>query len=352
MAELDKIKDSKRILFVHPFLAMGDAILLSPVYKTLKDNIRGVDITVLTNQYAMPFVKAISSVDHVYALESVFRRGASRVENFLRLCVFFIKYRFDTIILRGDKRLPQRVFNLAAKICLLKTISMGSYLEEEVSKSRHIVEVYFRILEKLGFEIRERGRLCLTLPDSALAEAKAFLGNRTGKLAGIAPISNIKIKNWAPEKTAELIKKLKEKSYDVVLFCADKEYSNKVRDLTGNSVLSVGRIDFPLLMGIVSLCKIFIGVDTGPTHLAAALGVPTVGLYGPTSGIVAGPYSERSTSIQSSVACPYYNPLALFSPKEKLQECYLEGKCKLNMLNCVHEITLEEVIKAIGLQDN
>lgn len=332
---------------MHPFLAMGDAILLSPVYKTLKDNIRGVDITVLTNRYAMPFVKAISSVDHVYALESVFRRGASRIEVFLRLCMFFIKNRIDTVVLRGDKRLPQRVFNLAAKICLLKTISMGSYLGEEVSESKHIVEVYFRILEKLGFEVKERGRLGLTLPESALSEAKAFLGNGAGKLAGIAPTSNIKIKNWSPEKTAELIKKLKELFYDVVLFCADKEYSNQVRDLTGNSVLSVGRIDFPLLMGIVSLCKIFIGVDTGPTHLAAALGVPTVGLYGPTSGIVAGPYSKKGTYVQSSVACPYYNPLALFSPKERPMACYLEGRCKLPEKNCMDGITIEEVLETV-----
>lgn len=347
MPEFNKIKDSKRILFVHQFLAMGDAVLLSPVYKTIKDNIQGIDISVLTNEYSMPFVQAIPFVDHVYPLESIFRRGASRVEVFLRLCMFFIKNRTDTIVLRGDKRLPQRVFNLAAKICLLKTISMGSYLEEEVSESRHIVEVYFRILEKLGFEVKERGRLCLTLPDSALSEAKAFLGNVNRKLAGIAPVSNIKIKNWSPEKTAELINKLKELSYDVVLFCTDTEIFGKVHDLTGNSALVVGRVDFPLLMGIVSSCKIFIGVDTGPTHLAAAIGVPTVGLYGPTSGTVAGPYSKKGTYVQSSVACSYYNPLALFSPKERPMACYLEGCCKLPANNCMDGITIEEVMEAV-----
>jgi ADP-heptose:LPS heptosyltransferase len=394
MTEFDKIKDSKSILLVHPFLAMGDAILLSPVYKTIKDNIRGVDITVLTNQYAMPFVKAIPVVDHVYSIESIFRRGASRIEVFLRLCMFFIKNRFDTIILRGDKRLPQRALNLAARICLLKTISLGTHLEEEVLANRHIVDAYFRILEKIGMKVKEKGRLYVTLPDSAVSESKVFLENRTGKLAGIAPVSNIQIKNWPAEKTAELINKLKGLSYDTVLFCADREYSKKVRNLlaeqsrnrlttpntpppqgedsvvcaqsndkegaktckkdlflqhntTGNNVFVVDRVDFSLLMGIVSLCKIFIGVDTGPTHLAAALGVPTVGLFGPTSGTVAGPYSERSTYIQSSVTCYYYNPLALFSPKEKPMECYLEDRCKLPAKNCMDGVTLEEVMEAV-----
>ncbi|MEP9411401.1 MAG: glycosyltransferase family 9 protein [Candidatus Brocadia sp.] len=345
MTEFDRIKNSKRILFVHQFLAMGDAILLIPVYKTIKDNISGIEISVLTNEYSMPFVKATPFVDHVYPFESIFRRGASRMEVFLRLCMFFIKNRIDTIVLRGDKRLPQRAFNLAAKICLLQTVSMGSHLEEEVSEGRHIVEVYFRILEKLGFEIKERGCLFLTLPDSAVSEAKDFLKNMTGKLVGIAPVSNIKIKNWTPEKTAELIHKLKELSYDVVLFCADKEF---LQDITiGNNELVVGQVDFSLLMGIVSLCKIFIGVDTGPTHLAAAIGVPTIGLYGPTSGTVAGPYSKKGTYIQSSVACHYYNPLALFSPKERPMACYLEDRCKLPANNCMNGITIEEVMEAI-----
>lgn len=109
ITEFHKIKNAKRILFVHQFLAMGDAIFLSPVYKTIKDNVRGVDISVLTDEYSLPFVKAIPFVDHVYPFESIFRRGAPRVENFLRLCIFLIKYRFDTIILRGDKRFPQSV---------------------------------------------------------------------------------------------------------------------------------------------------------------------------------------------------------------------------------------------------
>lgn len=347
ITEFHKIKNSKRILFVHQFLAMGDAIFLSPVYKTIKDNVRGVDISVLTDEYSMPFIKAIPSVGHVYALESIFKKGAFRIEVFLRLCKFFIKNRFDTIVLRGDKRLPQRLLTLASKICLLNIISMGSYLDEEVSENRHIVDTYFRILEKIGFEVKERGHLCLNLPDSALSEAKAFLGEKIGRLAGIAPVSNVKIKTWAPEKTVELINRLKELSYDIVLFCADKEYFSRIQSLIGNDQLVVGRIEFPLLMGIVSLCKIFIGVDTGPTHLANALRVPTIGLYGPTSSIVTGLYCEQGFSIQSAIECPYYLPTSPYSPKDKMQECYLDGCCRLPMKTCIDGITIEEVMETV-----
>lgn len=348
MLDTGKLRKSKKILFVHQFLAMGDAILLSPVYKTIKDNIKGVDISVLTNRYSVPFISAIPYVDHVYSLEAFLAEGLSRLEKIRRLCIFFVKNRFDTIVLRGDKRLPQRALTLTSKICFLKTVLLGPYLEEEVEKSRHIVETYFRILERMGLKAAERGRLYLNLTNSALSEAKAVLKGKTGRLAGIAPVSNVKVKNWSPEKTAELILRLKERSYDIVFFCADKEFSERMRSLPGmNALMVVERIDFSLLIGIISACTVFIGVDTGPTHVAAAFGVPTVGLYGPTSGTVAGPYGERCTYIQSKIQCPDYNPLALFSPKEKPQGCYREGRCTLFMTNCMDGITAEEVIEAI-----
>lgn len=349
---LSKMKNSKRILFVHQFLAMGDALLLTPIYKVIKDNLRGAEIFVLTNEYSAPFVRSIPYVDHVYPLEHVFKKGAFRLENLLRLCIFFIRNRVDTIVLRGDKRFPQRAIYLASKLCLLRIISLERYLEEEVIASRHIVDSYLTLLEKMGFYVKERRHLYIGITDADKMEAKRFLKVKNGKLAGIAPVSNIKIKNWTPEKTAELITRLKSMSYDVILFCADEEFSGKVRGLVGDSRLTViGRVDFHLLMGLVSLCEIFIGVDTGPTHLAAAVGAPTIGLYGPTSGIIAGPYNEKSSYIQSSIDCPYYNPLALFSPREKPLECYQEGNCKLPLINCVDVITVDEVLEEIRRHD-
>ncbi len=328
---------------------MGDALLLSPVYKVIKDNLEGVKISVLTNKYSTPFVQTIPYVDNIHSIEQVFREGSSRAKKLFRICSFLIKNRFDTIVTRGDKRIPpHRGFDLAAKLCFTKVIPVGSYLEEEVVENRHIVDTYFRILERGGFQIKERGRLYINLPIHSISDANAFLNKRSNKLAGIAPVSNLRVKNWTSEKTAELIKRLKEMSYDVTLFCANKEFSKKVQELTGDdSMTVVGVVDFSLLMGIISLCHIFVGVDTGPTHLAAALGIPAIGLYGPTSGIIASPYSKNSSYIQSTIKCPYYNPIALFSPKENLQECYVKDDCKLTIANCVEQISVEEIIKEI-----
>lgn len=348
MADLKELKNSRRLIFVHQLLAMGDALFLSPVYKTIKDNLIGVEISVFTNQYAIPFVKAIPYVDNIYPLEPFFLEGDSSIKRLLKLCFFFIRGRFDTIVLRDDKRIPQRSLQLASILCRLKTIAIGHYLEKEVHETKHIVDTYLSILQQAGLNVLEREKLYLNLNPSHITDAKAFLKNETERLAGIFPVSKMKIKNWTPDKTAKLIKKLREMSYHVILFCADKEFSENVVSLSGGGSLTVvGIIDFSLLMGIVSLCQIAIGVDTGLTHLAATLGVPTVGLYGPTSGIVTGPYSKIGIPVQSGIKCPHYNPIAPFSPKETLQECYIKDMCLLQMINCVEKIEVEEVINII-----
>ncbi len=348
MSDIEKIWKSRKILFVHQLLAMGDSLFLSPVYKTIKDNIEGVNISVLTNEYSIPFVKANPYVDDIYSFESVFKKNTSRLNRFLRLILFFKKNRIDTIVVRGDKRIPQRMFHLTSKICLLKEISLEKYLEEEVVDTRHIVDTYFKILERAGLEIKDRRRLYMELPEAAASNAKSLLNSRHGRWAGVAPVSNMKIKNWTPEKTAELIKKLDGMSYDVIFFCGNKEFAEKVQNLVGNEcVTAVEHVSFSLLTGIISVCDIFIGVDTGLSHAAAALGVPTVGLYGPTSGIVTGLYSSAGVSVQSKIDCQYYKPTAPFSPKETLQECYRKDKCLLPMINCVAKIETEDVINAV-----
>ncbi len=348
MTGLEGIRDSKRVLFVHQYLAMGDAVLLSTVYSTLKENIAGVEISVLTNRYSMPFVEALSSVDRVYCLEPLLG-GGGRAMRLMRLCRFFLRGRFDTIGLRGDERMPQRGLEAAARICRLRRVHMGPALRKEVRKDRHIVDTYLKILEDAGFSVKGHRGPVVEVPGRSLVEARKFLKGPAARLIGVAPVSNMKIKNWPPSLTSELIKRLEDKGYDILLFCADEAFLEGVRKgcgSRGHGFRTVGIVDFGLLRGLVSECRGFIGVDTGLTHLAAALGVPTLGLYGPTSGVIAGPYGPGNRALQAPGECPYYRPMALFSPGEKMQECYQDDECRFPIPNCVERIGVEVVEKA------
>jgi ADP-heptose:LPS heptosyltransferase len=63
--------------------------------------------------------------------------------------------------------------------------------------------------------------------------------------------------------------------------------------LDGITCIDLQCLELPLLAAILSQCHLFIGNDSGITHLAAALGVPTIALFGPTDPYVWGPRGKK-----------------------------------------------------------
>jgi ADP-heptose:LPS heptosyltransferase len=106
-------------------------------------------------------------------------------------------------------------------------------------------------------------------------------------------------------------------------------------------------LPFSQFLGLVARCDLFIGVDTGPSHVAAALGVPTIGIFGPTSSIIAAPSGEKSVALQAEKDCPYYRPLGLFHPGEPVPLCYGQDRCqiveRLATQTCTNLVSAAEV---------
>ena len=68
---------------------------------------------------------------------------------------------------------------------------------------------------------------------------------------------------------------------------------NMSEALDGITFIALQSLALPLLAAILSQCSLFIGNDSGITHLAAALGVPTIALFGPTDPYVWGPRGKK-----------------------------------------------------------
>ena len=83
---------------------------------------------------------------------------------------------------------------------------------------------------------------------------------------------------------------------------------------------------------VIEGCRLFVGNDSGISHLAAALGLPTVAIFGPTDPMVWSPRGEEVAVIQRKIDC---SPC----PKEKFHQC--------RTFECVREIGVEEVLKGM-----
>ncbi len=102
----------------------------------------------------------------------------------------------------------------------------------------------------------------------------------------------------------------------------------------------VGKTNFIELLGILKNAHSFVGVDSGPLHFADALGVPCVGIYGPTSTVSWGLLGNDSTCVRNPVPCsPCYQDDAYFPA------CPFHHKC---MTELQPATVLEKLLPKIG----
>jgi len=213
---------------------------------------------------------------------------------------------------------------------------------------------YLAILKELGFKVKGDECPVLIPTDEAIENATNFLhmhGIKKGmhKIIGLCPTSTMKIKEWSPEKAAELCKMFsKDDSTRILLFSTDEEYVNKILKSVKHPPVVVGRLSFNDLIALCAQCDLFISVDTGPMHVAAAVGVPTIGIFGPTSGKMFGPYGKNCIVIQKTPDCSFYRPASFFSQDtEEFQACYVKDRCQFMEKTCVDLVLPEEVIEAV-----
>lgn len=358
MVTLAELQNCKNILMVNHHLAMGDAVLLSPIFKVLKDNLPEASLSVLTRSYAQDFLLSIPHIDNIIDIETILkppvdnRFYGSKIAALARLAFFFKKQRYDCIILRNDKRVMHtRKLYFAARLCGARIVAINAYLQKHVKESQHIVETYYSILEDIGMRIVEKERLYITLSADSVKGAEKHLSDKGTKsnshrIVGICPTSNLMVKNWSFKKVGKLCEEIGD-SAKIIIFSLHNDAYRDITKFTRHTPIFIERMGFKDLLGFISRCDVFVGVDTGPTHIAAALGLPTIGLYGPTSGSIAGPYGKACLFIQAKVDCPNYKPLSLFSPFESLQDCYINDKCTRFDTTCVDTIDPIEVAEKV-----
>ncbi len=142
-------------------------------------------------------------------------------------------------------------------------------------------------------------------------------------------------KCWPGRKFSRLAELLvKKHGVTILLFGSENERDilQEIVENAGGGVLNLaGRTDLKESAALISLCRVFVANDSGPLHLAAALEVPVIGLYGSTDPRATGPRGKKVTVIYKAVDC---------SP------CLLR-KCPTDF-KCMERITPEEVMDKIN----
>ena len=168
----------------------------------------------------------------------------------------------------------------------------------------HVVRRYLEVLKPLGLRAEERDIVC-DLPRDDVSDSTirrylaAMLPNQD--FAVINPGAGWDSKVWPAERYAAVARQLRLPS--VVVWAGEKERAwaqQIVNDSEGKAHLAPETS----LLELTALCRqarLFIGSDTGPLHVAAAVGTPCVAMYGPTRPEVCGPYGLGHIVLQAAV---------------------------------------------------
>ena len=211
-------------------------------------------------------------------------------------------------------------------------------LEKPVNvQKQHLIMTYKHLLSPLGIPISDT-KPRLYLKENEIDLAKILLSQHGvkphHKIIGINPGAAYgSAKCWLPERFREVTMKLLEDKDVIVVYFGDLVTSTLVKEvcqgLSTRVVNMAGLTSLRELACLISLCNVLLTNDSGPMHIAGALGTPIIALFGSTSSIVTGPWQE-SKVIQKHVECA---------------PCY-RRTCPIDF-RCMKQIGVEEVVQSI-----
>jgi heptosyltransferase-3 len=220
----------------------------------------------------------------------------------------------------------------------------------------HTVRMHLALAAALG--IAGSGDVVAAWSPEDAKRVDGLLGNRDARpLAVLHPYPKFRYKMWRPEGWIEIARRLAARGFRLALTGSgdadEVAYVGEIaRAMPAGTVNAAGQLTLAASACLVGRARVYVGPDTAMTHVAAALGVPTVAVYGPTNPVKWGPWprghapdanpwrrcgSQRSGNVvllQGTAACV---------------PCHLEG-CGRSLdshSDCLQELPAARVIAAI-----
>lgn len=259
--------------------AIGDFILTLPAIAALRQQFPEAHLEVLGYPHIIQLAQAAGLVDRVQSIEAralagfFARRGilAEDLADYFSEFDIILSYLYD----------PDDIFKTNVARCSSAQFIVGPYRPNEAEKI-HATKVYLRPLERFAiFDADHLPRLKVGGP----AEAPA---NRTeAPTLALHPGSGSEKKNWPEAKWANLLQDLVNSTDLNLLLVGGEAEGERLQRLAAALPITRSKVaqSLPLtdLARLIQPCAAFVGHDSGISHLAAALGLPGVVLWGSTA---------------------------------------------------------------------
>jgi heptosyltransferase-2 len=340
-----------RILAIK-LVGLGDTVLMLTPLKKVREAFPRAEISVLVTPLSTGILEGQPQVDRLI-VHDMLRRDAGP-SGLVRLVKRLRSYGFDLVI---DFEQHFQMTAILAYLCGAKR-RIGLYYTGNPRRrlftdhvffdpDRHMVDNYMRLLEPLGIRpdpvtvlepvqvgAQDRGVAEAWLEDRRRHPERPLFGMHAG--SGLRAPE----KRWPSERFAEIIRRANAEYGAEVILTGDDDEAGLADSIlkeagVADAYNAAGCLSIKQTAALIGKCDLFISNDTGPMHIAASVGTPTLGLFGPEMPLRYGPVGERTSSIFKGVSC---------SPCVAIHRGKSEN-CGRGV--CMEAISIEEVWNAV-----
>jgi len=282
-----KIRNYNRILIIQLW-GIGETILALPAIEALRDKYKKSTIDILVTSRNKEIFYRNKNINNIKVL------GLNPFSIKLFILKNFRKY---NLVIDMEEYLNTSsiiaFFTGKERIGYSHGIRSNLYTETvDYNDKQHIVYTFLDLLKPLGIKktVNKLPRLNYSLNDKKnvdnLLKKYNIIKNDFLVCFGVGAAESSKSRMWPKERFAELADNLIKKYKAKIILIGNKEEKKLIYQLQhlminkNNSYNSAGKINTSEMFYLINLCKLFIGNDSGPMHVAAAQGVKTIGLFG------------------------------------------------------------------------
>lgn len=326
-------QEYRSILIIKPG-AIGDLLQITPTIRALKKKFPAASITVLVGvEGTKPLFLHNPNVSNVLVCD---RKGAQRgLIAFCRFLFRVFRVRYDLVVNFQRSRLATWLITLAAlprKVLVYKKAR---------GRKVHAVINHFETICPLGIE-KEGGDYSLELhpaeSDQEFADAFIRTAGLTGRtLVALNPGASSLIKCWAPARFAQLAGRLQQE-LNVATVVVGGPYESYLYDAIAAAMDEpplnlVGKTSLLKLAAVLERTACLVSGDTGPLHIATAVGTPVVALFGAIDPARTGPVGAGHIVIRH--------------PEVTCVPCMGKKCVNPHYLECMEKIEVDEVFEAV-----
>lgn len=332
----------------------GDVLLASPVFSALKAHAPHLEIDALVYADTREMLERHPAIANVHAVGRDWRglSAVTRLRREVELLSGLRRREFDLLIhLTEHPRGAWLARFLGCRYAVAPNYGNRSRFWKNsfshrfalpLNAYRHMVEWNLDSLRRLGIHPPPEARRLTLVPGAAAdADALALLAEAGMPADGfihLHPASRWSFKCWPARQTAQLIDRLHAAGHKIVVTASpadeERDFVREILSLCAVRPADLsGRLSMSSLASLTGRARLFIGVDSAPMHMAAAMGTPVVAVFGPSGDREWGPWMVPHRVVSSS--------------SHPCRPCGRDGCGGGKVSDCLEVLTVAEVMSAV-----